>query len=531
MEKLHILILIFLSGFRSIAQDTSVNILVRADDMGASRSVNFAAIEAYEKGIARSVEVMVPGPWFEEAAALLRDRPDLDVGIHLTLTSEWSGIKWRPITGCPSITDAEGYFFPFIWKNDKSPESPYLTGVSWDIGEIEHELRAQIELGMKRIPQVTHLSEHMGCLSFSEEAKKLLEKLAVEYNLSVDLSHVSRFPRWSGSEIPASMKVESLRTQLEGLPAGDYLLVEHPAYDDRETQGLGHVGYENVAEDRAGVLKAFTDPKVREIIARRVIQLKSYRDFRIRSRADTRRPVSWVNPEIPQMSGLSHHILKSKAMGHDVGFVVWTPDVYQEETEQRFPVIYFLHGMRGSEASDAAGFSSRVAAAIERGDIPPVICVFPNGGRNGYRGTVEQMIVGELIPQVDTQFRTISKAGSRGLVGFSMGGAGSVYLAAAHPELFNVAASMGGGIRLENEELKQQVETSLHAWKQRDVGFFLVNGDKDRPQAFNEFVKMLTSVGIDHQQRVLDDTAHNLGHYFDRSLRELLAFVVDHIDF
>src|SRR5690606_31552502 len=195
------------------------------------------------------------------------------------------------------------------------------------------------------------------------------------------------------------------------------------------------------------------------------------------------------------------------------------------------PVIYFLHGMGGSEASDAAGFSSRVAAAIERGDIPPVICVFPNGGRSGYRGTVEQMIVGELIPQVDTQFRTISKAGSRGLVGFSMGGAGSVYLAAAHPELFNVAASMGGGIRLENEELKQQVETSLHAWKQRDVGFFLVNGDKDRPQAFNEFVKMLTSVGIDHQQRVLDDTAHNLGHYFDRSLRELLAFVVDHIDF
>src|SRR5690606_37198388 len=137
-----------------------------------------------------------------------------------------------------------------------------------------------------------------------------------------------------------------------------------------------------------------------------------------RSRADTRRPVSWVNPEIPQMSGLSHHILKSKAMGHDVGFVVWTSDVYQEETEQRFPVIYFLHGMGGSEASDAAGFSSRVAAAIERGDIPPVICVFPNGGRSGYRGTVEQMIVGELIPQVDTQFRTISKAGSRGLVGF-----------------------------------------------------------------------------------------------------------------
>lgn len=531
MKKLDILILIFLTGLRSMAQDTPIKILVRADDMGASRSVNFAAIESYEKGIARSVEVIVPGPWFEEAAALLRDRPDLDVGIHLTLTSEWSGMKWRPITHCLSITDADGYFFPFVWKNDKSPESPYITGVSWDIGEIERELRAQIELGMKRIPQVTHLSEHMGCLSFSEEAKKLLEKLAAEYNLSVDLSHVSQFPRWSGSEIPASTKVENLRAQLERLPAGDYLLVEHPAYDDRETQGLGHVGYENVAEDRAGVLKAFTDPKVREIVATRGIQLKSYRDFKRRSQADTRPPVLWVNPGIPQMNGLSHHILKSKAMGHDVGFVVWTPDVYQERTERRFPVIYFLHGMGGSETSDAAGFSSLVAQAIERGDIPPVICVFPNGGRSGYRGTVEQMIVGELIPHIDAQFRTISKAQSRGLVGFSMGGAGSVYLAAVYPELFNVAASMGGGIRLENEELKQQVETSLHVWKQQDFGFYLVNGDKDRPQAFNEFAKMLTSIGVDHRLRVLDGTGHNLGHYFDRSLPELLAFVVGHIDF
>src|SRR5690606_28133664 len=106
------------------------------------------------------------------------------------------------------------------------------------------------------------------------------------------------FPQWSGSEIAASTKVENLRAQLEKLPAGDYLLVEHPAYDDRETQGLGHVGYENVAEDRAGVLKAFTDPKVREIVATRGIQLKSYRDFRSRSRVDTRTPVSWMNPGI-----------------------------------------------------------------------------------------------------------------------------------------------------------------------------------------------------------------------------------------
>src|SRR5690606_8131819 len=127
--------------------------------------------------------------------------------------------------------------------------------------------------------------------------------------------------------------------------------------------------------------------------------------------------------------------------------------------------------------SDAAGFSSRVSQAIERGDIPPVIGVFPNGGRSGYRGNVEQMIVSELIPHIDAEYRTISNAQSRALVGFSMGGAGAVYLATVYPERFKVAASLGGGIRLENEELKDRVATALPVWKERSFGFYLVNGD------------------------------------------------------
>src|SRR5690606_6674874 len=134
---------------------------------------NFAAIEAYEKGIVRSVDVIVPGAWFEEATTLLQARPGLDVGIHLTLTSEWSGSKWRPLTDCHSIMDESGYFLPFVWKNERIPHAGSIVESAWDIGEIEKELRAQIELALKRIPRITHLSEHMGCLSFSDDAKKL----------------------------------------------------------------------------------------------------------------------------------------------------------------------------------------------------------------------------------------------------------------------------------------------------------------------------------------------------------------------
>jgi len=528
MKRLNLLLAMVLCNGLCAAQDPMTRLLVRADDMGASRSANFAAIEAYEKGIVRSVEVMVPGAWFEEAALLLRDRPGLDVGVHLTLTSEWSGIKWRPLTDCPSITDESGYFFS---------QTRRLSESAWDIIAIEKELRAQIELALKRIPHITHLSEHMGCLSFSDEGKALLEKLATAYGLSVNLAGVSRFPSWSGSSVCATDKLSNLRREIEQLPAGTYLLVEHPAYDDLETQGFGHVGYENVAEDRAGVLRAFTDPTVQRKVTEQEIQLISYRDLkngpdRPQGRADqqTRPPGKWVNPDIPPYTGLSHQILASETMGHEVGFTVWTPPGYHHSGNQRYPVIYFLHGMGGSESSDAAGFSSSVEKAINEGQLPPVICVFPNGGRSGYRGAVEEMIVDELIPRIDNEYRTIARSESRAAIGFSMGGAGAVYLSIKHPQLFRVACSMGGGIRLQNEEFKEEIRQACPVWKQRDVGFFMVNGDNDRPDAFQEFAEMLRHAGVNHQLLVLEDTGHNLAHYYERSLSPLLAFVAKYLD-
>ncbi|NJO03720.1 MAG: ChbG/HpnK family deacetylase [Bacteroidia bacterium] len=94
-----------------------IYLLVRADDMGFAHAVNEACIATYTEGIARSVEVIVPGPWFEEAAQMLAGHPGYDVGIHLVLTSEWQNLKWRPLTSATSLKDADGYFHPYIWKN------------------------------------------------------------------------------------------------------------------------------------------------------------------------------------------------------------------------------------------------------------------------------------------------------------------------------------------------------------------------------------------------------------------------------
>ncbi|MFT3701119.1 MAG: ChbG/HpnK family deacetylase [Agriterribacter sp.] len=96
------------------AQDKPIRLLVRGDDMGFSHSGNLALVETYKKGIERSIEVIVPSPWFPEAVKMLEENPGVDVGVHLCLSSEWDNIKWRPVSYCPSITDSDGYFFPMI---------------------------------------------------------------------------------------------------------------------------------------------------------------------------------------------------------------------------------------------------------------------------------------------------------------------------------------------------------------------------------------------------------------------------------
>ncbi len=245
---------------------------------------------------------------------------------------------------------------------------------------------------------------------------------------------------------------------------------------------------------------------------------------------EPRREVKWVNPEIVDMPGLSHHILQSKNLGHHVGYVVWTPPEYNEKTKKRFPVIYFLHGSGGNETSDAVPFSERVKQAIAEKTIPPVICVFPNGGRSGYQNEVEEMIIEELIPEVDKNFRTLASPKSRALTGFSMGGAGSVYLAIKHPEFFCAAASMGGGLRNQEGELNAAIEKAIPVWKKNKFGFFLVNGDQDRPEAFKDFSVLLEKEGISNKVVILHDANHNLKlHYFPRSGNQLIAFIGDNL--
>jgi len=261
-------------------QTTGPRLIVRGDDMGASHAINQAIIHCHKEGIQSSIEVIVPSPWFPEAVKLLAEIPDADVGVHLALTSEWDNVKWRPLTDCPSLRDGDGYFFPMIHPNKNYPKQA-LIEQNWQLTDVEKELRAQIELARKHIPNLSHLSSHMGCTEIRDDVRVLLKKLSVEYKLDIHLGeHGVKGIGYKGPRGTSEEKTDSFIKMLESLEAGKtYLFVDHPALDTPEMRAIHHIGYENVATDRQGVTDAWTNPRVRDAVKKLGIQLIGYRDL------------------------------------------------------------------------------------------------------------------------------------------------------------------------------------------------------------------------------------------------------------
>lgn len=265
----------------TFSQEKHPRLIVRGDDMGFSHAGNEALIKCYKEGIERSIEVIVPSPWFPEAVKMLSKEPGVDVGVHLALTSEWENIKWRPLTDCPSLTDSNGYFYPMVWPNKNYPGQA-LTQHQWKTEEIEKELRAQIEMAKRKIANISHVSAHMGCSDMNPEVTALVKKLAKEYNIDIDLHELGvRTIGYDGPSATQEEKMKRFIKMLESLKSGEtYLFVDHPALDSPEMRAIYHIGYENVSADRQGVTDIFTSAEVKEVIQRKQISLISYADLK-----------------------------------------------------------------------------------------------------------------------------------------------------------------------------------------------------------------------------------------------------------
>src|SRR4249920_339149 len=216
--------LVFVSSFAQAPR-----LIVRGDDMGYTHSGNEALIKCYKEGIETSIEVLVPSPWFPEAVRLLNQNPGVDVGIHLDLTSEWENIKWRPLSDCPSLKDAGGYFYPMVFPNKNYPGRS-VSENKWKIEDVEKEFRAQIELALKYIPRVSHLSAHMGCTNLSPEVNALTKKLAKEYHIPVDPDRdVKGLVGYDGPSKTTEEKIQGFINMINKLqPGKTYIFLDHP---------------------------------------------------------------------------------------------------------------------------------------------------------------------------------------------------------------------------------------------------------------------------------------------------------------
>ena len=258
-----------------------IRLIIRGDDMGFSHSGNEALIKCHREGIETSIEVIAPSPWFPEAVRLLAENPNVDVGVHLALTSEWDNVKWRPLTSCPSLVEPEGYFFPMI-RPTKNYPGRAITEHPWKIEEIEREFRAQIALVKKHVPRVSHVSAHMGCTGLSPDVAAMSRRVAKELGVDIDLDeHGVKRLGYAGPKVTPEEKLASFLKALEGMqPGGTYWFIDHPGLDTPELRAISHIGYENVAADRQGVTDTWTHPRVKAFIKDRGIQLIGYRDLK-----------------------------------------------------------------------------------------------------------------------------------------------------------------------------------------------------------------------------------------------------------
>src|SRR4030095_300564 len=156
-------------------------LIVHADDLGMAHSINAASTKAFATGLVNSGSIMVPCPWLLEIATYARSNPQADLGLHLTLTSEWKNFRWGPVLPkdkVATLLDETGYLY--LTEREAASRA--------SVAEVESEIRAQIERARKLGIQPTHLDSHMGTLYQSKELFEMFLRVARENKLPVRLS-------------------------------------------------------------------------------------------------------------------------------------------------------------------------------------------------------------------------------------------------------------------------------------------------------------------------------------------------------
>jgi hypothetical protein len=268
-------------------------LIIHADDLAVSHSQDRASFAALDRREASAASIMVPCPWLTEVAAYAQAHPDADLGLHLTLTSEWRNYRWGPLASrneVPGLLGPDGN----LW-----PDVPFVTKHA-TAAEIEKEIRAQIEQAMKVGIRPTHLDSHMGTL-FATAYFPVYVKVAREYGLPF---LAMRTPGAAASmlallkdsdilpdaiEMATNVKPENWASYYLGLitslKPGLTELIVHLAYDDAEMQAIteGHPAYGSAWRQRD--FDVITSPEFQQALKNNRVTLIGWKQIKERAQA------------------------------------------------------------------------------------------------------------------------------------------------------------------------------------------------------------------------------------------------------
>jgi predicted glycoside hydrolase/deacetylase ChbG (UPF0249 family) len=265
-------------------------VIVHADDLGMTHSVNAASIKGLESGLVTSASIMVPCPWFPEMADYAKAHTDADLGLHLTLTSERVFYRWGPVASLDnvrSLVDSNGYFH-LNWT-----ETTHI-----DPREVEIELRAQIARALAMGVRPTHLDSHQYRLfENGKDIFQSVQRVAHEYKLPVfvvrdwfaDRSYLESSLSPDDLVVDHTVTIEPgvapekwadfYTMALKNLQPGVTVFIIHLAFDDEEMRAATRERDTWGAAWRQRDFNFFTSEEFRALVRQQNIKLVSWREL------------------------------------------------------------------------------------------------------------------------------------------------------------------------------------------------------------------------------------------------------------
>lgn len=267
-------------------------LILNVDDFGMNHGANDGTIMVMKAGGMTSATIMVPCPWFPEVVAFAKATPQANLGLHLTLTSEWKHYKWGPVlgrVGAPSLCDSQGYFYadvPMVYLNAKADE-------------VDKEVRAQIQKALDAGIDVTHVDSHMGTLQYAPGYHEMYIRIAKDFNLPCRIAGREIMNQYGGGyliDMADALGVLHPDYLFQGDPGGNIEDTERWWKEERlsklspgmVTEIFIHAGRETAEMEattgswrrRSADADFFAKPETIQWIKDQGIHLISYRDLR-----------------------------------------------------------------------------------------------------------------------------------------------------------------------------------------------------------------------------------------------------------